>query len=173
MYFFQVLEFDSVSGLIANLVPQEGAVLQCDFMPSAWCGIDRVISPPNFQTQYSGRVVPSQHCECCIRDFIFAPLLFKESGACISWLSSAHSFFFFLEDFVLINAFCYFSQTPNGNVEAKVMCFYRRREISGSLIMLADKHQSKQSSVKVQVKVVVVRLAQYYCGEKPSSYRRI
>jgi len=32
-------------------------------------------------------------------------------------------------------------KTPNGNVEAKVMCFYRRRDISGSLIMLADKHQ--------------------------------
>ncbi|RWS30945.1 metastasis-associated protein MTA3-like protein [Leptotrombidium deliense] len=34
-----------------------------------------------------------------------------------------------------------FSQTPSGNVEAKVMCFYRRRDLSGSLIMLADKHQ--------------------------------
>ncbi|RWS16296.1 metastasis-associated protein MTA3-like protein [Dinothrombium tinctorium] len=33
-------------------------------------------------------------------------------------------------------------KTPNGNVEAKVMCFYRRRDLSGSLIMLADKHQS-------------------------------
>lgn len=34
-------------------------------------------------------------------------------------------------------------KTPNGNVEAKVMCFYRRRDISSSLIHLADKHQSK------------------------------
>ncbi|KAG1652200.1 Metastasis-associated protein MTA3 [Nymphon striatum] len=34
------------------------------------------------------------------------------------------------------------NKTPNGNVEAKVMCFYRRREISGSLTVLADKHQS-------------------------------
>lgn len=34
-------------------------------------------------------------------------------------------------------------QTPNGNVEAKVMCFYRRRDISNSLIVLADKHHSK------------------------------
>ncbi|XP_013387992.1 metastasis-associated protein MTA3 [Lingula anatina] len=34
------------------------------------------------------------------------------------------------------------NKTPNGNVEAKVMCFYRRRDISNSLIMLADKHQS-------------------------------
>ncbi|XP_054154293.1 metastasis-associated protein MTA3-like [Oppia nitens] len=33
-------------------------------------------------------------------------------------------------------------KTPNGNVEAKCMCFYRRRDISGSLIVLADKHQS-------------------------------
>eukprot|EP00106_Octopus_bimaculoides_P007524 XP_014774966.1 PREDICTED: metastasis-associated protein MTA3-like [Octopus bimaculoides] len=35
------------------------------------------------------------------------------------------------------------NKTPNGNVEAKVMCFYRRRDISSSLILLADKHQSK------------------------------
>ncbi|XP_047489708.1 metastasis-associated protein MTA3-like isoform X9 [Penaeus chinensis] len=34
------------------------------------------------------------------------------------------------------------NKTPNGNVEAKVMCFYRRRDISSNLIMLADKHQS-------------------------------
>ncbi|ESP02280.1 hypothetical protein LOTGIDRAFT_180212 [Lottia gigantea] len=34
------------------------------------------------------------------------------------------------------------NKTPNGHVEAKVMCFYRRRDISSSLIMLADKHQS-------------------------------
>ncbi|XP_071518149.1 metastasis-associated protein MTA3 isoform X15 [Panulirus ornatus] len=33
------------------------------------------------------------------------------------------------------------NKTPSGNVEAKVMCFYRRRDISSSLIMLADKHQ--------------------------------
>ncbi|OQR74889.1 metastasis-associated protein MTA1-like [Tropilaelaps mercedesae] len=33
-------------------------------------------------------------------------------------------------------------KTPNGNVEAKVMCFYRRRDISSNLISLADKHQS-------------------------------
>ncbi|GAB6026062.1 hypothetical protein CHUAL_012266 [Chamberlinius hualienensis] len=34
------------------------------------------------------------------------------------------------------------SKTASGNVEAKVMCFYRRRDISSSLIVLADKHQS-------------------------------
>ncbi|XP_027309931.1 metastasis-associated protein MTA3 isoform X2 [Anas acuta] len=32
------------------------------------------------------------------------------------------------------------NKTANGNVEAKVVCFYRRRDISNSLIMLADKH---------------------------------
>ncbi|XP_076442315.1 metastasis-associated protein MTA3-like isoform X2 [Babylonia areolata] len=36
------------------------------------------------------------------------------------------------------------NKTPNGNVEAKVMCFYRRRDISNSLILLADKHHSNQ-----------------------------
>uniref|UniRef100_A0A8D8ZSH4 Metastasis-associated protein MTA1 n=1 Tax=Cacopsylla melanoneura TaxID=428564 RepID=A0A8D8ZSH4_9HEMI len=34
------------------------------------------------------------------------------------------------------------NKTPNGNVEAKVMCFFRRRDLPSSLIMLADKHQS-------------------------------
>ena len=34
-------------------------------------------------------------------------------------------------------------QTSNGNVEAKVICFYRRRDISSSLLLLADKHASK------------------------------
>ncbi|XP_058880792.1 metastasis-associated protein MTA3-like [Acipenser ruthenus] len=32
------------------------------------------------------------------------------------------------------------NKTTNGNVEAKVVCFYRRRDISNSLIQLADKH---------------------------------
>ncbi|KAK3537640.1 hypothetical protein QTP70_017048, partial [Hemibagrus guttatus] len=31
-------------------------------------------------------------------------------------------------------------QTANGNVEAKVVCFYRRRDISATLVALADKH---------------------------------
>ncbi|OWK10702.1 MTA3, partial [Cervus elaphus hippelaphus] len=31
-------------------------------------------------------------------------------------------------------------ETATGNVEAKVVCFYRRRDISNTLIMLADKH---------------------------------
>ena len=36
-------------------------------------------------------------------------------------------------------------QTANGNVEAKVVCFYRRRDISSTLIALADKHASESS----------------------------
>ncbi|XP_066234496.1 metastasis-associated protein MTA3 isoform X1 [Saccopteryx leptura] len=32
------------------------------------------------------------------------------------------------------------NKTATGNVEAKVVCFYRRRDISNTLIMLADKH---------------------------------
>ncbi|XP_060109878.1 metastasis-associated protein MTA1 isoform X3 [Heteronotia binoei] len=32
------------------------------------------------------------------------------------------------------------NKTANGNVEAKVVCFYRRRDISNTLIVLADKH---------------------------------
>nr|XP_039248085.1 metastasis-associated protein MTA3-like isoform X1 [Styela clava] len=32
------------------------------------------------------------------------------------------------------------NKTTNGNVEAKVICFYRRRDISTSLLQLADKH---------------------------------
>lgn len=33
-------------------------------------------------------------------------------------------------------------KTQSGNVEAKVMCFYRRKDISSTLMTLADKHQS-------------------------------
>jgi len=33
-------------------------------------------------------------------------------------------------------------KTPSGNVDAKVVCFFRRRDIPSSLISLADKHQS-------------------------------
>ncbi|CAH2002870.1 unnamed protein product [Acanthoscelides obtectus] len=33
------------------------------------------------------------------------------------------------------------NKTPSGNVEAKTMCFYRRRDLPGQLIQLADKHQ--------------------------------
>lgn len=39
------------------------------------------------------------------------------------------------------------NKAPNGNVEAKMMCFYRRRDLSGSLVMLADKHHSKYCPV--------------------------
>ncbi|KAF7381417.1 hypothetical protein HZH66_013811 [Vespula vulgaris] len=33
------------------------------------------------------------------------------------------------------------NKTASGNVEAKVMCFFRRRDLPNTLIMLADKHQ--------------------------------
>ncbi|XP_017044149.1 metastasis-associated protein MTA3 isoform X2 [Drosophila ficusphila] len=33
------------------------------------------------------------------------------------------------------------NKNPNGNVEAKVMCFYRRRDLPNPLVQLADKHQ--------------------------------
>lgn len=35
------------------------------------------------------------------------------------------------------------NKTPSGNVEAKVLCFYRRRDLPNPLVQLADKHQSK------------------------------
>lgn len=53
---------------------------------------------------------------------------------------------------VLVSAqFFFFSlfQTANGNVEAKVVCFYRRRDISSTLIVLADKHASKLVGVQI------------------------
>ncbi|XP_050664132.1 metastasis-associated protein MTA3 [Leptidea sinapis] len=37
------------------------------------------------------------------------------------------------------------NKTSSGNVEAKVMCFYRRRDLPNPLIQLADKHQMAQS----------------------------
>uniref|UniRef100_A0A8C4IFB4 Metastasis associated 1 family member 3 n=1 Tax=Dicentrarchus labrax TaxID=13489 RepID=A0A8C4IFB4_DICLA len=38
------------------------------------------------------------------------------------------------------------NKTASGNVEAKVVCFYRRRDISHSLIQLADKHAKEKES---------------------------
>ncbi|XP_076637774.1 metastasis associated 1-like isoform X4 [Colletes latitarsis] len=39
------------------------------------------------------------------------------------------------------------NKTASGNVEAKVMCFFRRRDLPSTLIMLADKHQWMEESV--------------------------
>ncbi|XP_069673256.1 metastasis-associated protein MTA3 isoform X3 [Periplaneta americana] len=47
------------------------------------------------------------------------------------------------------------NKTPNGNVEAKVMCFFRRRDLPNTLIMLADKHQmasSEETPVAMKLK---------------------
>jgi metastasis-associated protein MTA len=66
------------------------------------------------------------------------------------------------------------NKTQNGNVEAKVMCFYRRRDISNSLILLADKHhkieeckspphgedgESNDSTAKAVVTSVIIAVA--------------
>lgn len=39
------------------------------------------------------------------------------------------------------------NKTASGNVEAKVMCFFRRRDLPPTLIMLADKHQWMEENV--------------------------
>ncbi|XP_011305751.1 metastasis-associated protein MTA3 isoform X2 [Fopius arisanus] len=39
------------------------------------------------------------------------------------------------------------NKTASGNVEAKVMCFFRRRDLPPTLIMLADKHQWMEEGV--------------------------
>lgn len=47
------------------------------------------------------------------------------------------------------------NKTQNGNVEAKVMCFYRRRDLPTPLVQLADKHQmatSEDSPVAMKLK---------------------
>uniref|UniRef100_A0A3Q3EUL0 Metastasis associated 1 n=1 Tax=Labrus bergylta TaxID=56723 RepID=A0A3Q3EUL0_9LABR len=40
------------------------------------------------------------------------------------------------------------NKTANGNVEAKVVCFYRRRDISSTLIALADKHAKLEEEME-------------------------
>lgn len=40
-------------------------------------------------------------------------------------------------------------QTSSGAVEAKVVCYYRRRDITASLVQLADKYQSKVFFISV------------------------
>uniref|UniRef100_A0A182M633 BAH domain-containing protein n=1 Tax=Anopheles culicifacies TaxID=139723 RepID=A0A182M633_9DIPT len=43
------------------------------------------------------------------------------------------------------------NKTPNGNVEAKVMCFYRRRDLPTPLVQLADKHQKSRKAVAEEI----------------------
>lgn len=38
------------------------------------------------------------------------------------------------------------NKNQTGNVEAKVMCFYRRRDLPNPLVQLADKHQRKYAN---------------------------
>jgi len=40
------------------------------------------------------------------------------------------------------------NKTPTGNVEARVMCFYRRSEVPGSLVPVADKHHWGEADVE-------------------------
>lgn len=43
------------------------------------------------------------------------------------------------------------NKTAGGNVEAKVMCFYRRRDLPAQLIALADKHQQHQQQQQLSL----------------------
>lgn len=43
------------------------------------------------------------------------------------------------------------NKTADGNVEAKVMCFYRRRDLPPQLVVLADKHQQQQISLNLSL----------------------
>jgi hypothetical protein len=43
------------------------------------------------------------------------------------------------------------NKTSSGNVEAKVMCFYRRRDLPSPLVQLADKHQSEYLLTKLYI----------------------
>ncbi|CAG9565624.1 unnamed protein product [Danaus chrysippus] len=52
------------------------------------------------------------------------------------------------------------NKTSSGNVEAKVMCFYRRRDLPNPLIQLADKHQiaqSEDSPVAMKLKKICLK----------------
>lgn len=46
------------------------------------------------------------------------------------------------------------NKTASGNVEAKVMCFYRRRDLPTPLVQLADKHQSEYPALVLACFVV-------------------
>ncbi|XP_042623601.1 metastasis-associated protein MTA3-like isoform X2 [Cyprinus carpio] len=70
---------------------------------------------------------------------------------CLIWhVSISYGSSFGMQDYVffensssnpyLIRRIEELNKTASGNVEAKVVCFYRRRDISQSLIQLADKH---------------------------------
>lgn len=55
-------------------------------------------------------------------------------------------------------------QTASGNVEAKVVCFYRRRDISSTLIALADKHASESCPGPAPSEVGPGRAPRGRCG---------
>ncbi|KAK6639698.1 hypothetical protein RUM43_007973 [Polyplax serrata] len=65
------------------------------------------------------------------------------------------------------------NKTPSGNVEAKVMCFFRRRDLPNSLIVLADKHQMNSSSaddtpISAKLKKILIK-APYPATEEAES----
>uniref|UniRef100_A0A3P8Z1C3 Metastasis associated 1 n=1 Tax=Esox lucius TaxID=8010 RepID=A0A3P8Z1C3_ESOLU len=61
---------------------------------------------------------------------------------CLCWLNRVDYVYFenSSSNPLLIRRIEELNKTANGNVEAKVVCFYRRRDISSTLIALADKH---------------------------------
>uniref|UniRef100_A0AAY4BVF7 Metastasis associated 1 n=1 Tax=Denticeps clupeoides TaxID=299321 RepID=A0AAY4BVF7_9TELE len=73
-----------------------------------------------------------------------SPVPSAGQGSChVSLLSFSTDYVYFENSSsnpLLIRRIEELNKTANGNVEAKVVCFYRRRDISNSLITLADKH---------------------------------
>lgn len=55
------------------------------------------------------------------------------------------------------------NKTASGNVEAKVMCFYRRRDLPNPLIQLADKHQSEYEALHTRKSLRVLKHFFIFC----------
>ncbi|XP_046503315.1 metastasis-associated protein MTA1 isoform X6 [Equus quagga] len=76
--------------------------------------------PGQLTSKCLGHAPPSSQAQPCAQDYVY----FENSSS----------------NPYLIRRIEELNKTANGNVEAKVVCFYRRRDISSALIALADKH---------------------------------
>ena len=55
--------------------------------------------------------------------------------------------------------FIFFLKTSNGQVEAKVQCFYRKRDLSSTLALQAERHLCKYQFFKALVCILSKKVA--------------
>lgn len=63
----------------------------------------------------------------------------------------------------------FFLKTSNGQVEAKVQCFYRKRDLSSTLALQAERHLCKYQFVKALVCILSTNVARKVLLHFPTS----